>query len=103
MSIIQNFFNLQKDIIYDHHNDLFGDDRSLELISARVIGREMGKPLDQNTELKERVVKILQGHIALKEKSSFILKMASFMYLATEDCARYLEEVLNGIIDNKIT
>lgn len=45
VQIIQNFFNLQSDIIYGHHNDLFGnDDQPLELISARVIGREMRNP-----------------------------------------------------------
>ncbi len=78
ISIIQNYFNLQSDLIYNHHNDLFGDDNfALEQISARVIGREMRKSLNQNDALRERAIKILESHIAQREKSSFILRMAS--------------------------
>ncbi len=102
--IIQNYFNLQSDLIYDHHNDLFGDDdMALEQISARVIGREMRKSLDQNDALRKRTTQILNGHIAQREKSSFILRMASFVYLGTEDCVLYLKEVLRGITDDKAT
>jgi len=102
ISIILNYFNLQSDLIYNHHNDLFGDDHfALEQISARVIGREMKKSLDRNDELHERATKILKGHIAQREKSSFILRMASFVYIGTEDCVRYLEEVLSGITEKK--
>ncbi|HEY8935046.1 MAG TPA: hypothetical protein VIM65_07485 [Cyclobacteriaceae bacterium] len=99
LSIIENFFELQSDLIYDYHNDLFGDDRPLEQISARVIGREMRKPLSENSDLKVRITEILKDHVKLKEKSSFILQMASYAYLATEDCTLYLGEVLNGIQD----
>ena len=99
LSIIEKFFELQSDLIYENHNDLFGDDGPLILISARVIGREMRKPLGENADLKARVVGILKGHIDLREKSSFILQMASYAYLATEECALYLEGVLTGIQD----
>jgi predicted nucleotidyltransferase len=99
ISILKNYFNLQGDLIYEFHSDLFGNDRSLELISARVIGREMKRPLDQNAALKDRLVAILKNHIQLKEKSSFILKMASFVYLGTEECVLFLEEILNGVLE----
>jgi predicted nucleotidyltransferase len=102
--IIQHYFNLQSDLIYSHHSDLFGDDDlPLELISARVIGREMRKTLDQNEALRERTTQILKGHIAQREKSSFILRMASFVYLGTEDCVLYLEGVLKGITEDKVS
>lgn len=100
--IIQNYFKLQADLIYDHHNDLFSDDDVvLEQISARVIGREMRKSIDQNNALRERTIQILKRHIAQREKSSFILRMASFVYLGTEDCVLYLEEVLHGITEDR--
>ena len=100
IQIIQNYFNLQSEIIYNQHNDLFGNDElTLELISSRVIGREMRKTLDQNDALRERTTQILISHIAQQEKSSFILRMASYVYLGTEECVRYLEEVLSGIAD----
>lgn len=100
ISIILNYFNLQSDLIYNHHNDLFGNDGfAFELISARVIGREMKKSLDHNDALRDRAANILKDHIARGEKSSFILRMASFVYLGTEDCVRYLQEVLSGITE----
>jgi len=104
IQIIQNYFNLQSDIIYEHHNDLFGNDElTLELISARVIGREMRKTLDQNNALRERTALILESHITQQEKSTFVLRMASYVYLGTDDCVRYLQEVLSGITDADLT
>lgn len=104
IQIVQNYFNLQSDIIYEHHNDLFGNDElTLELISARVIGREMRKTLDQNNALRERTALILESHITQQEKSTFVLRMASYVYLGTDDCVRYLQEVLSGITDADLT
>jgi predicted nucleotidyltransferase len=100
ISIIQNYFKLQDSLIFDYHNDLFGDDDlAFELISARVIGREMRKSLNQNDALSERVTEILKGHITQREKSSFILRMASSVYLGTDECVVYMEEVLKGITE----
>jgi predicted nucleotidyltransferase len=100
INIIKNYFNIESDLIWDKHNDLFGDDRSLEVIASRVIGREMGKPLGQDSKLKERTLAILRSHISLEEKSSFILKMASYTYMGTEECTLYLSEILAGIMEN---
>ena len=50
--IIFHFFNIYDEMIWAEHNDLFGDDKSLERISARVLGREMGKILRRNNDLK---------------------------------------------------
>lgn len=100
--IIEHYFNLQSDLIYDSHNDLFGDDQvTLKMIVARVIGREIRKPLQQNEKLKTRVIKILEEHIALAEKSKFILRMASIPYIEIELCVSYLKEILAGIKEEK--
>lgn len=61
----------------------------------------MKKSLNQNDTLRKRVMQILKGHISMREKSRFILRMASFVYLGTEDCVVYLEEVLGGITEDE--
>lgn len=99
ISIIKNYFSIESDLIYDEHNDLFGDDKALEEIAARVIGREMRKPLNQDDKLKARALSILSNHISKGDKSEFILKMASQTYTGTEECMLYLSEIVAGIAD----
>ena len=100
--IVQKYIDLQEDFIFDNHNDLFSDDNlAREQISARVIGREMRKSLDKNDGLYKRTTQILKSHITQREKSSFILRMASFVYLGTDECVIYMEEVLRGITEEK--
>jgi predicted nucleotidyltransferase len=100
ISIIKNYFSIESDLIYDEHNDLFGDpNRELETIAARVIGREMRKPLDQDAKLKERTMGILNRHIEMGDKSDFILRMATQAYAGTEECRLYLSELAAGIMD----
>ena len=100
ISIIKNYFSIESDLIYDEHNDLFGEpNRELETIAARVIGREMRKPLDQDVKLKERALGILNKHIAMGDKSDFILRMATQAYIGTEECKLYLSELVAGIAD----
>jgi predicted nucleotidyltransferase len=103
ISIIQNYFSIESDLIYTQHNDLFGDPNiSLETIAARVIGREMRKPVNQDPKLKERVLGILKKHIAMGDKSDFILRMATQAYTGTEECKLYLSELVAGIVDPTI-
>jgi hypothetical protein len=61
----------------------------------------MRKSLDKNDVLRERTTWILRSHIEQKEKSTFILRMASLVYLGTDECVVYLEEVLRGITEEK--
>lgn len=102
LTIIEYYFDLQSDLIYDEHNDLFGDEKiTLKMIAARVIGREMRKPLEENAKLKTRVIKILEDHIVLAEKSKFILRMASVPFIEIELCVIYLKEILVGIEEDR--
>ena len=49
------------DQIYEHHSDLFGDhDFELNLIAARVMGREMEKIAIRNGKLYERLTNLLE-------------------------------------------
>lgn len=75
-SILKNFFDLQSNLVYEKHADLFEDDSgSLDDISAIVIGREIQKIIRLNTALESRILKILDGHISLAEESTFIREM----------------------------
>ena len=101
MSIINNYFELQQDLIYSQHSDLFGDS-PLKQIAARVIGRELRTTLNEDKQLRERAVRILQEHIALREKSQFVLRMATSEYYGTDESVMYLEEILIGIGETAI-
>jgi predicted nucleotidyltransferase len=102
-NIILHYYEIESDLIYESHNDLFGGSESLQTIAARVIGRELRKPLAQDQNLKWRVIRILTDHINRAEQSDFILKMATYVYLGTEECVLYLSEVLKGINEPEVT
>lgn len=57
--IIENYFEIEKEMIWEHHSDLFTDESELEEIACVVIGREIKKVLSQNRTLRERVDRIL--------------------------------------------
>lgn len=58
--IISHYFHIEDSLIYDKHNDLFGDeDLELEDIAAIVIGRELKPILASNRSLQDRLLGIL--------------------------------------------
>ncbi len=57
--IIVNYFEIEKEMIWEEHHDLFDEDSELIEIGARVIGREISEILSENRTLKERVLNIL--------------------------------------------
>ena len=61
LTILTYFFEMYTDQIYEHHSDLFGDDDfGLNLIAARVMGREMKKIAIRNEKLYERLTNLLE-------------------------------------------
>lgn len=82
-SIIEHYFDLQANHIYDFHSDIFVDgalnleESKLDEISAIVIGREVRKIASSNTALQNRLKGMLQKHIALREESAFIRGMVA--------------------------
>ena len=96
--IIFHFFNIYDEMIFAEHNDLFGDDKSLEIISARVLGREMGKILRRNNDLKERILGILSSNGNGKaEKISVII--AGTLGKPVDEITLLLNEIVAGIKD----
>ena len=96
--IMQNFFNIYDEIIWNEHNDLFGNDVQIPLISARVLGREMGKILKRNEKLSDRIVNILNKNLE-KSDSKMATIMSSFLNQTVEDTLVLLQEVIKGIRD----
>jgi predicted nucleotidyltransferase len=94
--IIQYFFELESDMIYENHNDLFEGDVKLEKIAARVIGREMSKALLKNKDLLERITSILNNAVQ-KDNSSLVLLMTEKTKYTIEEGKNLLNEILLGI------
>jgi predicted nucleotidyltransferase len=57
--IIENYFEIEKELIWEHHSDLFDDDSELTDISAVVIGRQLKQITIHNLKLKERICTIV--------------------------------------------
>ncbi|MCS6973974.1 MAG: nucleotidyl transferase AbiEii/AbiGii toxin family protein [Cyclobacteriaceae bacterium] len=101
VEIILHYFELEIELIYESHYDLFGyyyPDQN-KLLGARVLGREISKPIAKNDDLTKRITEILQMHIDLGVKSEFISKMTQSGKLDVKTCKNCLIEILNGIHD----
>lgn len=98
--IIDQFFDLKADLIYENHVDLFAkddDNQTLEEISAIVIGREVKNICGDNNLLLERLRGILKEHIDGKEDSVFIRGMVAENGETVETCVLYLEKMMAGL------
>jgi predicted nucleotidyltransferase len=98
-NIIDHFFELHADLIYDKHVDLFteGSPLTLEDISAIVIGREIKEICGANEALLARLQTILQNHIAQAENSSFVRNMVAETGKDVELSVGYLKYLLSSL------
>ena len=99
INIILHFFELQSDLIYENHSDLFGQehDPSLEELAAKVIGREIRKMIVSNTDLQLRLNEILQAHIEQKENSALVRHMANEAERSVETILGLLKALFEGL------
>jgi len=95
--ILDYFFDMQSDMIFEHHNDLFTEKVGLSDISAMVIGREIKKIIQFNAELISRINTILQGHVEKRENSAFIRMMLVNENDTVDSRIRLLEHLLKGL------
>jgi predicted nucleotidyltransferase len=98
-NILQHYFELQSDFIYDHHSDLFvtAPDLSLELIAAQVIGREIKRMAATNEPLYQRLQHILKEHIAQAAESPFIEQMVVETHISADEHVDRLHALLTGM------
>ncbi len=98
--IIDHFFDLKADLIYEHHSDLFEEDAekyTLEQVSASVIGREIKAIIAGNAGLLDRIKTILAGHIERKEDGAFIRLMTTENGKTVEENVGFLQRMLEGL------
>lgn len=99
-SIIQNYFDLQSDNIYENHTDLFDNaDFTLQKAGARIIGREIKTIIESNTVLKRRITDILINHINQADESVFIRNMQTGDNFVLSIAVDWLNEMLKGITE----
>lgn len=102
-TILNYYFELESEMIYDSHSDLFSkDDRSLEEIAARVLGREMRVVLNRSALLKKRVLTILTKDTASLEESvigRILVPIMNLRSTSIEETVNLLKEIINGITD----
>ncbi len=97
-AIIRHYFNLESDLIYENHVELFaGEEHSLERIAARVLGRQMKTILNRNTLLKERITSILRTNAQLPEDSSIGLQLVNGNIQTIDEAIVVLKEIIKGI------
>ncbi|HEY4194896.1 MAG TPA: hypothetical protein VGM63_05140 [Mucilaginibacter sp.] len=98
INIISHFFDLQSDLIYEYHADLFtGGALELEDISAIVISREIKKIVKGNKALATRINAILEGFLNTNEKSPFVRNMVSESGRTVEDIVKLIGDLKQGI------
>ncbi len=99
-SIIEHYFELQAEHIYEHHSDLFTEtEKNIELqeIAAITIGREIKATIGENSALLQRVKTILEREIRLAEKSSFIINMIAEVKTNVEEAIKRLHNILQAL------
>ena len=95
--IFDHYFDIESDIIYENHNDLFDNNAELPHIAARVLGRQMKLILDRSIDLKQRVVSILESQIQNPEKSKIAELMNKGTDKSIEATINIMKELLIGI------
>jgi len=102
INIIEHYFNLQSEFIYENHADLFGgddEDITLEEISAMVVGREIKKMIKENADLNSRLSRIISEHLDQMDKSALIRNMVNESGKDVEKVVAILRAMLNYITD----
>lgn len=95
--ILNHYFDIESEIIYEDHNDLFEDNRDIPYIAARVLGRQIKTILNRSTELEKRITGILQNEIDNPEKSKIAELMVKGTNSTISEAIDLLKEILTGI------
>jgi hypothetical protein len=94
---LRPYVDIQSELIYDQHINLFEDDRDIHLIAARVLGREIKGILKQSSDVEKRIIDVLQKEISDAERSKIAELMVSGTENTIESVTDILREILKGI------
>jgi predicted nucleotidyltransferase len=102
-NLIVSYATMERDFIYEHHNDLFMDSDSSpawtneEELSATVIGREIGKIAKDNPALYDRLKNILQGFIDQGANSAFVREIVRTTGKSVNEVVNWLQRMKNAL------
>ena len=100
--ILNHFFNMYDNEIWDNHSDLFDEEEvDLKLIAARVMGREMNKIAKRNEQLFKRIEKILAANTNEMGNSKMAVIMIEYFYNTVKDNVLILQKLLQGFTENR--
>lgn len=94
--IIEHFFNIHEEEIWENHHDLFPEDDSEEYreieLAARVLGRKVGEIARSNKRLMNRL-----RHILSETQDTIALIMTQYFDSTNDDSKQILKSLLQGI------
>lgn len=100
--ILNHFFNMYDNEIWDNHSDLFADENAeLKHIAARVMGREMAKIAKRNEKLYNRIDGILKINTGDLANSQMAAIMVEFYQNTVEDNVLLLQKLMQGFNEEK--
>jgi predicted nucleotidyltransferase len=100
--ILNHYFELESEHIYENYSDLFEEESTLEIVGARALGRDMQIILNRNKLVKERVLSILSDNTQSLEKSKIGLILVTVLNQrpgSIEEAVNLLMQMVNGIMD----
>jgi len=100
--ILNHFFNMYDNEIWDNHSDLFGDeDADLKHIAARVMGREMNKIAKRNEKVFNRIEGILRNNTDDIPNSKMGAIMTEYFQNTVQDNVLMLQQLKEGFNEIK--
>ena len=98
--ILNHFFNMYDNEIWENHSELFGeDDADLKHIAARVMGREMSKIAKRNEKLFGRIEGILNTNTDDMPNSKMAAIMIEYFENTVEDNVLLLQQLKQGFTE----
>lgn len=94
--ILKNYFHFNSDAIFEHHNDLFGDN-DLDEIAAQYLGREIGKITSGNIKLTKRLSAILRRGLSDSNPNNLDELLARESDETIDYSRSLIEHILAGI------
>ncbi len=102
-NLIQHYFDLQANFIYEHYSNLFSieDDllaqQSLQEIAAHVIGQEIKKIIQHNPVLQRRIKRIIKHFVTEKDQSPFVRGMVNETGQPVSEIIKWLHKMHIGL------
>jgi len=97
-SICAHYADIESDMIWEEHSDLYGDNKSHNQVGLIVLGRMMRKIIQSNKNLTARIIQILDN--AIEGKSNILEHMITDRMEETlDDKAKILKLIKQGLIE----